>query len=177
MPAKGSHFVYSGRDYIFNREFYKNVLSKEETLNLTYAECKNIIEHSNHVITDVVKNELDGFKMPFGLGYLCASRFIPKNLAIDWKKTKEIGKRVYHLNFHTNGYSCRVNWFRVGRINVTSFNEVFKFKAYKTFSQLISKAFKEGKNYLDWTCADYIEKSRLENLYNKKYRKEIKKDG
>lgn len=174
MPAKGSKFRLGNRDYVFNKKFYDEHLVAKHGIQLSFDECKEIIETSNKNIAGVVVDEIDGFKLPFGLGYLCAGKFIPKNPAIDWKKTREVGKKVYHLNFHTFGYSVRSYWFRIGRIGNTKFHEVFKFEAYKTLSQGISKAFSGGKMYSEWAISDFIEKGRLENLYNKKFRKEQK---
>lgn len=174
MPAKGSKFRLGNRDYIFNKKFYDKNLVEDNKISLSFDQCKNIIETANKNISETMIEEIDGFKLPFGLGYLCISKFKPKNPAIDWKKTKEIGKKVFHLNLHTLGYSARSYWFRIGRIGNVRFHEVFKFESYTTLSKKISKSFAAGKAYNEWTVADFIEKGRLENLYNKKYRKEQK---
>lgn len=173
MPAPGSKLLYGNRDYIYDKKFYKELVEKTQT-TLSYGECRKIVETCNKFIAEVVRDEQDGFKLPFGLGYLCSTRYIPNKPAIDWHETNKIGKHVYHANLHTFGYSVKVAWFRVGRITNTHFNEVFKFKAYKTLSQSVSKLFKGGKMYSEWLLSDFIEKSRLENLYNKKFRKELK---
>lgn len=174
MPAKGSVLMYGNRDYVFNTDFYKNVLQKEKKVEFDYKQCKNIIDHSNKIIADIIKTEVDGFKLPFGFGYLCPVKYVPAKPMINWKETNKIGKRVYFTNMHTEGFSCRVQWFRVGRITNMNFNEVYKFKSYKTLSNAVSKAFAAGKTYVEWSVSDFMEKSRLENLYNKKYRKELK---
>lgn len=175
MPAKGSKLRYGNREYIFKMPFYKKKLVEEKKIELPFDVCKKIIESCNKNIAEVVVEELDGFKLPFGLGYICAGKYIPTNPMIDWKKSNEVGKYIYHTNLHTNGYAVKAYWFRVGRIDNTKFHQVYKFSPYKTLSTLISKAFGTGKkNYTDWATSDFIEKSRLENLYNKKYRKELK---
>lgn len=187
MPAKGSKFKLGNRDYVFNKKFYKKHLVENAGTTLSFVECEKIINASNKQIAQVVTDEIDGFKLPFGLGYVCAGKYKPgpnSEAATDWKKTLELwkdspeakaeGKRVYHLNFHTLGYSVRSYWFRVGRITNTKFHEVFMFKSYKTLTQSISKAFSSGKTYCEWEIGDFIEMGRLENLYNKKYRKEQK---
>lgn len=175
MPAKGSKLRYGNRDYIFNKAFYETKLVEKLKTDLSFETCKDLIELCNKNIAEAVVEENDGFKLPFGLGYICAGRYIPTNLLIDWKKTNESGKHVYHLNLHTDGYAVKAYWFRVGRITNTSFHEVYKFSAYKTLSTAISKAFGSGKKmYSEWAVSDFIDKGRLENMFNKKYRKEQK---
>lgn len=176
MPAKGSTLRYGNRDTIFNKDVWKNLVEKEN-IKFSYKECIKIINQCNDNIADVIVEENDGFKLPFGLGYLCAIRFKPKNIAIDWNGTrKNGGKFVYHNNLATFGFSAGVKWFRVGRVSTSSFNEIFKFKACKKLATKISKRFKGGKMYSELTNADFIEKSRLENFYNKKFRKELKEE-
>lgn len=175
MPAKGSRFRYGNRNYIFNKDFYKTNLVEKDNIDLSFEECKSLLDKCNRNIAEIIVDEIDGFKMPFGLGYIVAGKFLPKNPAIDWKKTNEVGKHIYHLNLHTDGYSVKSYWFRVGRITCTSFHEVYKFAPYKTLSLAISKAFGTGrKMYAEWGISDFIEKGRLENMFNKKYRKELK---
>lgn len=174
MPAKGSVLLYGDRDYIFSPEFYKEILVKEKGVELSYKDCKAIIEHSNKIVADCITDEIDGFKLPCGFGYIVPMRYEATKPATNWKETKRLGKIVYHTNMHTDGYSCKIQWFRVGRVSNSHFNEVFKFKSYKSLSQKVSVAFKNGKPYADWLLSDFLEKGRLENLYNKKFRKELK---
>lgn len=183
MPAKGSTLKHGNRDYIFGPKFFKKLKEKNPVLSLTYSQASEVIRHANKVIAQVIENEDDGFKLPHGLGYICAVKYIPTNPMIDWPNTHKHfprtmpgneGKFVYHTNFHTFGYSPKISWFRVGRITNSALNETWKFKATTHLSKAVSKAFAGGKQYQELTYADFIEKSRLENLYNKKYRKELK---
>lgn len=174
MSVKGSKLRLGNRDYIFCKKFYENNLVKDNKIKLSFLDCKNIIETANKNISDAMVEEIDGFKLPFGLGYLCAGKFKPQKPPIDFHKTKLLGKTVYHLNLHSLGFSVRAYWFRIGRIENTRFHEVFKFEPYQTLSSKISRAFFGGKAYNEWTVADFVEKGRLENFYTKKYRKEQK---
>lgn len=174
MPAKGTTARYGNRDYIFGKDFYEKHLVEKHNTSLSYKQCGDIIRHANKVVAEVVKNEVDGFKIPYGMGFLCVTKYTPSKPAINWPETRKIGKYVYHTNMHTDGYSCRVMWYRVGRADNAHYHEVFKFKAMDGLSTEVSELFKNGKNYTAWEVADFIEKGRLENLYNKKYRKEFK---
>lgn len=173
MPAKGSTLLYGDRDYIFSPSFHKkNLVGKG--IDVTYKEAKEVINHANKIIAEIITEETDGFKLPFGFGYIVPMKYVATYPAINWKESANLGKRVYHTNMHTDGYSCKIQWFRVGRVNNSHFNEVFKFKSYKELSRSVSSAFRDGKQYVEWSVADFLDKGRLENLYNKKYRKELK---
>lgn len=176
MPAKGSTLRYGNRDTIFNEKVWQSLVENEK-ITFSYKECLKLITACNDNIADVIVEENDGFKLPLGLGYLCATRFIPKKAAINWKGTTDNdGKLVYYNNLATLGYSVCVKWFRVGRVTRSSFNEIFKFKACKKLATKVSKKFKAGKRYGELTNADFVEKSRLENLYSKKFRKELNEE-
>lgn len=58
--------------------------------------------------------------MPYGLGSICIVKYkpksyTPKSLSIDYKTSKEEGKKIYHLNEHSNGYKYRLYWTKIPR--------------------------------------------------------------
>jgi hypothetical protein len=174
MPAKNSKLKYGNRDYIFDKERYQKIVDKTG-LDIPYLESKEIIKKHLENIADVIEDEIDGFKLPRGLGYFCAIKYQPSRAVVDWKKSKQFGKTIYFTNLATFGYTATAKLFRVGRPNNNSFYDVFMFKSCAKLSEKIIKRFNAGKVYSDFTISDFLEKSRLENLYSKRYRKEIKK--
>ena len=53
--------------------------------------------------------------MPYGLGYIQVGKYLPKqynaeSLSVDFKTSKELDKKIYHLNEHSNGYKYRLYW-------------------------------------------------------------------
>lgn len=183
MPAKGSKLKHGNRDYIFDKEFFNNLSKEHPNLNLSYADCSRVIRNANKLVALAIENEEDGFKLPNGLGYFCAVKFKPTNPMIDWPNTKKIfprdkpgneGKFVYFANLDTDGYSPKIGWYRVGRVSNSTLNETWKFKAMTPLSKAVSNMFKKGKLYQEYTITDFIRKGSLENMYNKKYRKELK---
>jgi hypothetical protein len=173
MPAKGSTLRYGNRDFIFNEQIHSELTDKG--LDLSFSQCNKIIRTCNQNIADAITEESDGFKLPLGLGYICAIRFVPKKPAIDWQTTKKNGgKHVYFNNLGTFGYSVVIKWFRVGRVNNLSINEIFKFRACKKLATQISKKFKAGRMYSEFNASDFVNKSKLQNFYNKKYNKDLK---
>jgi len=169
MPAKGSIIKYGHRNHIFSLEFWKKLVERKK-LNLDYKQSRAIISRSNKIIADIIIDEIDGFKLPFGLGYLVATKFVPKNPAIDWKKSKQLGKRVYFTNLHTFGYSVRTIWYSfVHDCNKSnSFRNIYMFKTCESLSKRLAKSFVAGKNYMEWTPADFVNKGMLEKLYRKR---------
>ena len=72
------------------------------------------------IIVDYVLNGSDGFKMPFGLGFIQVGKYRPKqytpnSLSVDYKASKEYNKRIYHLNEHSDGYKYRLYWSKIPR--------------------------------------------------------------
>jgi hypothetical protein len=174
MPVKGTKLKYGNRDYIVDRSFYNKLVETTNT-DLTYAEVSKIVREHTKNIAEVIEEEVDGFKLPKGLGYLCAIKYIPKKQPIDWVNTKKYGKTVYFTNFQSMGYSISAKLFRVGRPNNNSFYDIFMFKPCKKLAASLVHKLRAGKVYSDFTISDFIEKSRLENLYSKRYRKDLKK--
>lgn len=50
--------------------------------------------------------------------------FTKNKLKIDWKATKECGKKVYHLNDHRDGYFYRFSWKKNKIVNVSYYSFV-----------------------------------------------------
>lgn len=58
--------------------------------------------------------------MPCGLGYVCVAKYKPKSytdksLSVDYKNSNKYGKRIYHLNEHSDGYKYRLYWSKIPR--------------------------------------------------------------
>ena len=74
--------------------------------------CSVILEH--------ILNGSEGFKMPYGLGLIQIGKYKPKtltaqSLSVDYKASNEYGKRIYHLNEHSDGYKYRLYWSKIPR--------------------------------------------------------------
>ena len=89
-------------------------------IEIDYGLYKRILEEMCRIILDAILNGLDGFKMPFGLGFIQVGKYLPKalndkSLSIDYKASREYDKRIYHLNEHSNGYKYRLYWSKIPR--------------------------------------------------------------
>ena len=89
-------------------------------IEVDYGLYKRVLEEMCKVILEYVLNASDGFKMPYGLGYIQIGKYKPKSLntqslSMDYKSSKDYNKRIYHLNEHSDGYKYRLYWSKLPR--------------------------------------------------------------
>lgn len=51
-------------------------------------------------------------RLPFGLGSIQAVKYKPKRKMVDFNLTKQYGKTIHHRHLATNGFWCRIHWFK-----------------------------------------------------------------
>lgn len=83
-----------------------------------YSLFKSVLDSFNKIVLDSLLESSEGFKMPFGLGYVWIVKYKPKqlndkSLSVDYKASKEYGKKIYHLNEHSDGYKFRLYWSKI----------------------------------------------------------------
>lgn len=108
------------------RDMYKSY--KEIDENVDYLRFKRILDQFNTNLLDSLLNASEGFKMPCRLGFICVVKYRPKSytnksLSKDYKLSKELGKTVYHLNEHSDGYKYRLYWSK----NKNTFPDIYKY--------------------------------------------------
>lgn len=114
MPSNPTkkHFTYTIKD--FYRKFKKEERDngKEVKDIIPYKKYRSLVEDFFAEVFKKIIQEQMVFMMPYSLGsiHVKAAKINPKNLAIDFKKTKELGKTVRHLNTHTYQYYFMVKW-------------------------------------------------------------------
>lgn len=93
-----------------------------ETLpvDIDYSLYKRVLDEMCNVILNCIMNSAEGFKMPFGLGFIQIGKYKPKylnekSLSVDYKASKEYNKKIYHLNEHSDGYKYRLYWSKIPR--------------------------------------------------------------
>lgn len=89
-------------------------------IEVDYGLYKRILQEMCRIILNAVLDSSDGFKMPFGLGFIQVGKYLPKalndkSLSVDYKASREYDKRIYHLNEHSNGYKYRLYWSKIPR--------------------------------------------------------------
>ena len=89
-------------------------------IEVSYGLYKRVLDEMCNVILEHVLDAAEGFKMPYGLGFIQIGKYKPKSLSpqslsVDYKASKEYDKKIYHLNEHSNGYKYRLYWSKIPR--------------------------------------------------------------
>lgn len=87
-------------------------------IDIEYPTYRKILDVMGDVIIKYVLYNSQGFKMPYGLGFIQVGKYKPKqlsekSLSVDYKASKEYNKRIFHLNEHSDGYKFRLYWSKV----------------------------------------------------------------
>ena len=102
------------QSYTF-RDMYRTI-----PIDIDYELYKRILDEICKIILNHVLMRSEGFKMPYGLGFIQIGKYKPKqltdkSLSVDYKASKEYGKRILHLNEHSDGYKYRLYWSKIPR--------------------------------------------------------------
>lgn len=105
------------------RDMYKQI-----DIDISYFRFKRILDQFNTYLLDLLLNRSEGFKMPCRLGYICIVKYKPKtytsySLSKDYKTSKDMGKTIYHLNEHSDGYKYRLYWSK----NKNTIPDIYKY--------------------------------------------------
>lgn len=89
-------------------------------VEVDYSLYKRVLDEMCNVILEHIFMRSEGFKMPFGLGFIQIGKYKPKtltpqSLSVDYKASKEYGKHIYHLNEHSDGCKYRLYWSKIPR--------------------------------------------------------------
>ena len=142
-----AHKMTKNKQSITFRDMYSSL-----PIEVDYGLYKRILDEMCKVILDKVLNSSQGFKMPYGLGFIQVVKYLPKSyteqsLSVDYKASKQYNKRIYHLNEHSSGYKYRLYWSKIPR----TFPDRYKYQLNfvrqnkRRLAQLIFK----NQDYLD----------------------------
>lgn len=90
--------------------------SKDEDID--YHTFKQILDAFNAHMMYCILNQSDIIRLPYGLGSVGIVKYkpktmTPKSLSVDYKASAEYGKKIYHLNEHSDGYKFRLYWSKL----------------------------------------------------------------
>ena len=90
-------------------------------VEVDYSLYKRVLDEMCKVILEHVLMRSEGFKMPYGLGFIQIGKYKPKkmtadSLSVDYQASKEYEKKIYHLNEHSDGYKYRLYWSKIPRV-------------------------------------------------------------
>lgn len=144
-----------------SKEAYEVFKKKHPAIKLDFKTWKSIIYQFNYNFRDHLLESAEKAKLPWGVGEFAIKKQKLKKivnwegkdrikLPVDWMKTRLAGKKIYHFNYHSEGYRFSYKWF----VPTARFknNELFVFKPYRTSSRLITKYIEKGygDRYLEW---------------------------
>jgi hypothetical protein len=147
-----------------SKEAYKKFCSAHPNINLSFDKWLEIIYTFNYNFRDHILETGDKCKLPWGVGSFTVSkkktrRFVKIKgkeytlMAVDWAKTKKIGKKVYHLNSHTDEYRYKWKWFSEDcRFYL---RDIWTFKPTRTTSRKLAEYLKRPSSpfpqiYREW---------------------------
>ena len=98
-------------------------------VDVPYSTYKRVLDEMCRIILEYILMRSDGFKMPYGLGFIQVGKYVPKqlnykSLSVDYKSSKLFDKRIYHLNEHSDGYKFRLFWSKIPR----TFSDRYKYQ-------------------------------------------------
>lgn len=144
------------------KEVYLRFKQKYPHIKISFNEWASVIYSFNYAFRDYVLETGHRCKFIHGFGDFAITKWKPDKtkiingeekvtLPVDWKKTKEAGKKIYYFNYNTDGYKFKWKWFaRVGRICDTS---LWNFKPSRVSSRLLKhyiQLLNYQHKYLSW---------------------------
>ncbi len=130
-----------------SKETFKRFQLKYPEVKIDYTTWSSIIYNFNYAFRDVLLETGSKQKFPYGFGWFAITKWKPKKtkvvngleiitLPVDWKKTKEYGKKIYHMNFNTEGFKFKWMWF----LSTARFykHHVWIFKPSRVTSRLLN---------------------------------------
>lgn len=143
---------------------YETFCKAHPTIHITFEQFRSVILTYNKMVRDHVLETGDKFRFPFGFGDISIRKWKKKKIntlpdgrqfiamAVDWKKTKEIGKKVYLLNNHTDGFRLQWKWFR--KTAIFESHSIFVFRPSRETSRKIPEILRKNPNhyhkYREW---------------------------
>jgi hypothetical protein len=139
-----------------SREVYDRFCVANPDVKLSFDKWLEIIYTFNYNFRDHILETGDRCKLPWGLGTFSISkkktiRTVIYNgkeftvMAVDWAKTKKVGKKIYHLNSHTDNYRYKWRWFvKDARIYLA---DIWIFKPSRVSSRKLAEYLKRPNSH------------------------------
>lgn len=127
---------------------YKKNIEEDSCYDMSYSQYVKIICDLHQ---EMMHDLLEGYEIKFKCGV--GSFFIAKNkvdyserknIPTDFKKSKELGKRILLLNEHTNGYIYKFYWSSKRSFERT-YHKLFRFDAVRFRKRELCSLLKDGK--------------------------------
>lgn len=134
---------------------YLDFCKKHPDVEISFEDWKNIVYTYNDMYRIYILETGEKVKMPMGLGQFSINKKKRKrrkgpngeyiNMAVDWQKSKALGKRIYILNHHTDGYFFGWMWFK--RTARFKHYKLWYFKPARVTSRLLNHYLVSDEKY------------------------------
>jgi hypothetical protein len=118
----------------FRKKYPQYSEQSDETL-------KGILSAFHGKIWDTVIKERDGVELQSGIGYLFVGSYKSKRKVLDNKKSKELGKRVTHQNWETDGHSAKIFYSNYETKYKIKNRELWVFSGVRQFKRSVSEQY------------------------------------
>ena len=134
--------------------FYQNETEDNEAYSLEYRDYVDVVSTFYKEMMDHVLLNAGTIYLPYGMGdvFIIKKKLKLENIdhkQLDWKTTNETGKRVYHLNEHSDGYKYYFQWDKIGSRIKKLF--LYRFQLTRDNKRRLAQLIKSGEY-------DYYEK-------------------
>ena len=108
-------------------KYYRKSIEKGSIYDIPKAEYIKICAEFNESLIDRLLERGISVKFPGRFGRLKVVKFKTDyskkyKIPVDWKKTAELGKKIYILNEHTDGFIYKIKWERNSVFNQSFYN-------------------------------------------------------
>lgn len=143
-----------------SKEVYRKFANMHPDMTVDSKTWTAIVRSFNELFAEYLLQTGEREKLPYGLGSFAISKkktvkIIKHNdnqhisLPVDWKRSKEVGKKIYILNSHSDGFRVKWKWFKEDT-NVR-LSQAWMFKVVRNRSRDIARYLKneDGQHYLE----------------------------
>jgi hypothetical protein len=130
-----------------SKEVYNNFCIQNPDVKISYKDWKGVIISFNTQFANYIMETGDRQRLPHGLGQLWIGKAKPTGIqqrSINWKVSKEIGKRVYYGNLDTDGFVFRWKWDK--QSSKLFQKEVWQFKPSRYICRELARKLKDPEN-------------------------------
>lgn len=147
-----------------DKQLYKDFRKEYPHRKISFSEYYNIIHSFSNYFREYILETGHITRLGAGLGDFTIRKFKPEatkidengnvkiRLHIDWKKTQEKGKKIYHMNYDTDGYVAAWKWIKDSAI--ISNRRVWFFVPSRTTKRLLPHYIRADKScmdkYIEW---------------------------
>jgi len=131
---------------------YIEEIPESSLFRVDYKTYRKMCEEFNKKICKYILEEAGEYTLPYRMGSIRIKKtkmdYNINHMRPNWKKSKELGKRVYHVNDHTDGYRYRWAWNKSNVVTVGK--KLYCFYPTRTNKRTLASLLKDKDNYVDY---------------------------